>query len=753
VSLQIYPIRHHGPGSARSVERALEARPPATLLIEGPVDAGVLLPFLNDPALTPPVAVLAHVQGQPERSVFYPLAEFSPEFVAIRWALRRGVPVAFMDLPASVTLAPGEAGSLAGDDAAPDAAPDPEAGAASSDSAAVRADPLALLAQAAGYSDFERWWDALVESRGDGEQVFGAVAEVMAALREAEEGQTSEQTSGRDLIREAHMRQSIRTALKQGSVAAVCGAWHAPALTPEVLAREARADPARLRNLPRVKVALTITPWTHGRLTQASGYGAGVTSPGWYAHLFSTPAQVSERWLTRSARLLRGHGLDASSAQVIDAVRLADALATLRGRHLAGLDELTDATRAVFAWDSDLPLRLLSEDLFVGEALGSVPPGVPAVPLEQDLAATLARLRLRREATTRELILDLREDAGLNRSQLFHRLNLLGIPWAGEAASRGTGTFKETWTLRWEPEFSVRIVEASRHGNTLVRAAHMAAVSGARRAPDLQALSALLEVTRLCGLPGAADFTLACLDARAAEADTAALLQSLPALARLARYGDVRQRGGDDLRPVFRTLLIRAAAGLPNAAHGLGEQAAQTLHGQIVQADAAVRLLDDPEAGAEWVSALHALDAVGTAPLLRGDAVNRLRDRSVLDAAQVQARLAAALAPGSPPLDVAAWLVGFIGEDGQTLRHDPAALALLDAWVVGLGPDAFGEVLPALRRSLSRLEPHARRRLGEDLRGLERAEPATRVNSDLGARVVPIVLRLLGVGLPAGDSL
>ena len=744
-ALTLLPIRHHGPGSARSVVRALEAHPPATLLIEGPVDADNLLPFLNDPALTPPIAVMAHVQGRPERSVFYPLAEFSPEFVAIRWALARGVPVAFMDLPASVTLAQ-QKEELPTENPADPEAEDAPADPASAD--VVRADPLALLAQAAGYSDFERWWDALVESRGQGEAVFAAIAEVMAAVREAEDGHTSE----RDLIREAQMRQTIRAALGRGSVAVVCGAWHAPALTPEVLARETKADPGRVKGLPKAKVALTLTPWTHGRLTQASGYGAGVTSPGWYAHLHRTPTQVSERWLTRSARLLRAHGLDASSAQVIDAVRLADALATLRGRHLAGLDELTDATRAVFAWDSDTPLRLLSEELFVGEALGSVPSGVPAVPLEQDLGATLARLRLKREAVARELTLDLREDAGLGRSQLFHRLNLLGVPWAKEAASRGAGTFKEAWSLRWEPEFSIRMVEASRHGNTLVRAAHAASVSAARRAPDLGALSKLLEVTRLCGLPAAADFTLERLDARAAEADTAALLLSLPPLARLARYGDVRQREGDDLRPVFRTLVARAAAGLPNAAHGLGEAAAQTLHEQIVQADAAVRLLDDAEASGGWVAALHALDADGTAPLLRGDAVNRLRDRGLLNAAQVQARLAAALAPGMPPLDVAAWLGGFIGEDGQTLRHDPGALALLDAWVIDLDADAFGEVLPPLRRALSRLEPHARKRLGEELRGLERTEHAEQVDGDLGARVVPVVLRFLGVTLLLGDT-
>ena len=41
----------------------------------------------------------------------------------------------------------------------------------------------AALAAAAGEADPERWWDDLVEHRGDGEPVFDAVAEAMAAVR------------------------------------------------------------------------------------------------------------------------------------------------------------------------------------------------------------------------------------------------------------------------------------------------------------------------------------------------------------------------------------------------------------------------------------------------------------------------------------------------------------------------------------------------------------------------------------------
>jgi hypothetical protein len=55
----------------------------------------------------------------PRRSAFYPLAVFSPEWVALQWAVEHGVEVHFADLPAAVALAEQlaggkEAGSRAG---------------------------------------------------------------------------------------------------------------------------------------------------------------------------------------------------------------------------------------------------------------------------------------------------------------------------------------------------------------------------------------------------------------------------------------------------------------------------------------------------------------------------------------------------------------------------------------------------------------------------------------------------------------
>jgi hypothetical protein len=728
MSVSIFPIRHHGPGSARSLEHALSQLNPDVVLVEGPSDAGSVLPFLEQADMTPPVALLGYVNDDPSRAAFWPFAVFSPEFVALRWAARAGVVARFVDLAASVVLA-GERD-----------APEDE----------LRDDPLGVLAQAAGFADFERWWESLVEARGDDFDVFAAVNEAMRAVRA-----DALAPVGREAQREAFMRQGIRAALKEGfaRVAVVCGAWHAPAL--DVSLFPVKADAALLRGLPKAKVTLTWVPWTHGRLSVASGYGAGVRSPGYYEHLFTSRGAVAERWFARVARLLRAERLEASSASVIEATRLANALAALRGRALPGLEELNEAALSVFGWDGDLPLRLIEKRLVVGEALGAVPDGVPTVPLARDVARQQKSLRLKVLPERLDLELDLRSDNDLARSVLFHRLNLLGVPWAQARGSGGLGTFREGWQLRWRPEFSVRLVEASRLGQTVRDAATASALEAARGAGTLTALTALLEVLRLADLPGALPVTLAALDERSAlGADVPDVLRALPPLARLARYGDVRGRGaavagGAEVAPLetFRALLTRAAVGLPLAGVGLGDEAAAGLRDAVRGADAAVRLLDDPDVTAEWRAALRrTADRADAHPLLLGDALRRLRDAGVLDAGQVEVRLGLALSDPSP-LAVTAWLDGFLGDTGALLVHDAGLLALVDGWLSALDAEVFQSVLPLLRRVFARFEAPERRAIGEALRGgtpASRLAPVT-VDDARAARVVPVVLSLLGV--------
>ncbi len=388
------------------------------------------------------------------------------------------------------------------------------------------------------------------------------------------------------------MRLRLREARREfgDGVAVVCGAWHVPALAETVTVA---ADRQRLKGLPKVKTELSWVPWTHRRLSRHSGYGAGIASPGWYGHLFDAPDRPIERWMTKVAGLLREEDQPVSSAHVIEAVRLAGTLATMRGRPLAGLAETTDAIRAVLCEGSDVPLALVQDRLIVGDVLGEVPESAPATPLRRDLARTQRSLRLKPEAAERTLELDLRKETDAARGRLLHRLRLLGVDWGEATRSRqGLGTFRETWRLRWEPELSVKVAEAGVWGTTVLAAATAKAESQAAGAQALADVTSLAEQCLLAGLTDALPVVLRALADRAAlDADVGNLAQALPALVRSVRYGDVRRTDATALGRVAAGLAERVFVGLPPACTGLDADAAAAMRGHLDGVHTAVGLL------------------------------------------------------------------------------------------------------------------------------------------------------------------
>ena len=186
--------------------------------------------------------------------------------------------------------------------------------------------------------------------------------------------------------------------------------------------------------------------------------------------------------MIRVARLLRDEDIDASPANVIESVRLADSLAAIRGRQAAGLDELGEATLSVLCHGNPMPVRLIQRKLVVGQRLGQVPDAVPMVPLQRDLSALQKSLRLKVSADETILDLDQRKETDMARSHLLHRLRILGVDW-GELQDdqrQRASTFHEIWTLQWRPEFAVKVIEAAQWGNTVADAA-AASVDASRR--------------------------------------------------------------------------------------------------------------------------------------------------------------------------------------------------------------------------------------------------------------------------------
>lgn len=731
--IHLLGIRHHGPGSCRNILQALERIRPDLILLEGPAEAEALMTFIADEQMKPPVALLGYQPDAPQNSVFYPFADFSPEWQALRYALREKVALRFFDLPLAHSLA-----------FTTEEEDDREQGEPQLSSR----DPFDWLAQAAGYPDGEAWWNMNIEQRKDNTDIFEAVKEAVQALREA----LPEHTSHRDLIREAWMRRMIRAAQKEPfeRIAVICGAWHVPALEnmPKV-----KDDNELLKGLAKVKVECTWIPWTYDRLTFRSGYGAGIDSPGWYDYLWRYPNDDGTLWVSHIADLLRKKNMDISVAHVIETVRLAQATAALRGMPAPTLDEYNEAVTTVMGFGDDMLLQLIKESLVVGNRLGSVPDGVPKVPLLLDVERLQKRLRVPFTAEIKEMTLDLRKETDLERSLFFHRLALLDIDWAKPEAATGKGTFKERWTLYHKPEQIVCIIEKAIWGNTVEEAVQKYISNRMAGITHIPELTHLLDRVIPANLPKLVEAMTIQLDRlSAASTDIVEMMEAVPDLVNIVRYGDVRHLDFSQVGNMLRAMIARILAGGLLVCINIDEEAAGQLLEHLSATDYAVATLDDDELTGMWYEFVQQIRNSSSAhPLLSGYATRILNDKGKISPEEMQRTLSFYSSVGNAPSDVAYWFEGFLRASGAVLLLDDKLWQLVNNWICGLSDENFMELLPVIRRTFSNFSPAERRKLGEKAKNYEvngtqvRRIDDTSCNDDEAARVIPLLGLLLGI--------
>ncbi len=760
--IRLLGIRHHGPGSARSVKQALEQIRPDLILVEGPPDADSLLTFAGSQEMEPPIALLGYQPDKPQQAIFYPFAVFSPEWQAIQYGLLNQIPVRFMDLPLMHSLAiekpeneSGPAGKSKSQTEEPHAEQtdlpertDIPSSEDQSTDAFIHRDPLKYLAEAAGYQESELWWEHTFEQRLDSSQVFEAILESMQALRE----NLPARNDYKEQLREAYMRKMIRQAQQEAfeTIVVICGAWHTPAL---LNLDTRKADDELLKKLPKVKVAFTWIPWTYSRLTFESGYGAGIHSPGWYEHVWNFPDDTALLWLTRVARLFREKQMDTSVAHVIEAVRLADMLALMRNFPRPGLHELNEATQAVICSGEEIRMQLIQDELIVSNKIGKVPPEAPKVPLQHDLEKHQGKLRLPPHADDKVYVLDLRQANDLERSKLLHRLALLNIKWGRKESVSGKGTFKEQWRLRWQPELLVKVIEMGIWGNTIMEASSAYVSHSSTQLEKLSAVAALLQNTIPAELPSATAILIKRINELAsAGSDIVQLMEALPPLSQVSRYGNVRKTDTAMLDTLIDGLVARICIGLPNACFALDDEAASDLFGNITEVNQAILLLQQEHHRQLWQQVLlqisHKEQING---LLSGCACRLLLDAKALSGEEAATQFSLALSPGNNPAYSAAWLEGFLKGSGMILLLDNVLWHILNQWVAGLDTGIFSALLPLLRRTFANFSPSERRKMGEKARSenathsMAVSKTAIEFNIDRAGKSLPVICQLLGI--------
>lgn len=707
--IQFLGIRHHGPGSARRMLRFLEHWKPDCVLIEAPEESSDLFASVKHPNLIPPVAMLLYEPLHLHNSLVLPFAHFSPEWMAISYAHQAGIPVVPFDLPATFLLALSREKESGRD--------------------IYVKDPLSRVAQLAGYSDSERWWEHTFEQIREDEEVFNNLIDLMIAVREQLQRSESKET----LLREAWMRQVIRTERNRDyrRIAVVCGAWHIPALL-NYDQIKAKQDKLLLSGLSKVKISGTWIPWSYDRLARQSGYGAGILAPAWYEILFDHQTKAPAIWLVQMSKWLRKQGVDTSPAHHQAILSLSAQLSFLRDKPDAGLDELEIALESVLQIPKEILLSKILSKWIIGEKVGRVPVDIPQTPLQTDLIRQVKSARLKNEFESTQSIrkqLDLRVNANRIGSKLLHQLTLLDIPWGSRDAvsEQVKGGFHENWRLKWKPVYMIELIDKGVWGNTIAEAAEHKLTFEINQARDTLTLVHFLDRSILAGMETLVDILSVKMRSMVVDApDIGQFLQSLPILIRIWRYPGHKVVYPDKINQWLKTLIPAICSGLPAATYQIADEPAQILEQHISDAHAALYLLETKEFTELWENALFmTFQLEGGNMRINGLVMRMLMEREKLDMDFILARMTLILSKGNDPMQVGAWLEGFFKRGVYLLQYQQEMFDLLDLWICQIKEDHFPEVLPLLRRTFSLFHAGAKQEIWEKVTQVKREKPGT----------------------------
>ncbi len=716
-----FGVRHLSPNAAFQLRRALDRAKPELVLVEGPSDLDSEMHWLSHAETRFPAAILAYTNEAPVRTILYPFAIYSPEVQAILWAAEHGVPCRFMDLPSGVFLAMEQPSYTENPDDGADGRQDGDSGQLSTESVYQKLETLTG-------EDHDTFWERRFEQLADG---YDEAAEAFGGELRASAADSKRRTAEM-LVREAFMRKTIEEAV-QGGVPAerifcVCGAFHVEGLkNGPVMTSEEEAK------LPRADASATLMPYSYYRLSSRSGYGAGNKAPEYYHLLWKAlngggAADAPYLYLTKLADAHRKAGNIVSSAEVIEAVRLAKTLASMRGSGIPCLADLRDAAVTAMGHGHFSELAAAAAQVEIGVRIGALPDGASHTSIQEDFYRQVKNLRLDkyRTAVAQRLDLDLREKltvrseeaalGDLRRSFFLHRLRILGVHFAAQLPSKQQGAnWGEYWELRWTPECEIEVVESSLLGDTVEGAAAFALKERADGAADIAAAASIFLDAFLAGMPAAAAHALSVL--QGLSVDAAALSQvaaTAEQLSAAVRYGDLRRFDPAPILPLLEQLYLRACLTMADAC--VCDTAAAAAVTEAMGKINTLQLNHDFLDAGRWTVLLQDIsDRDDLNTRCSGYATSILLERGEMDEELLAREVARRLSPGVPADLGAGWFEGLASRNRYALIARLSLWRQLSGYLDGLDDLAFRRALVFLRRAFADFSPSEKNDIAENL--------------------------------------
>lgn len=666
--MKTFGIRHFSPAGAYFLRQFLDEVKPSLVLIEGPADFDFLIEDIVSKKLVPPFAIMAYTKEAPIDTILYPFAEYSPEYQAILWAKENNTECHFFDLESDIIL---------GLEKRDDETKDGEIISETNTKKSIE-------------TDMEGFWERTLEQSEDMHAYRAGSALFGGSIRK--DTNADDKSFIRDTVRESFMKRKIKEYIEKGfdteKIVAITGAFHTSAIE----SLEGAMSDKEYKALVRRESNVTLMPYSYYRLSKRTGYGAGNAAPAYYELLWQgflngDITYHERKYLSSLAKYMREHGGIVSSAQVIEATRLARELAIIRGGSVPTLEDLKDASITCMGGGSFGEMAMGFAETDIGKKIGSVPQDAMQTSIQSDFTSKLKQLKLEKykELVATPLQLDLRENLrvkskdsaflDLNRSFFLYRLVVLGIDFAKiKRSNQDNATWAENWILQWTPEAEIQIVESVLKGDTIADAVAFVLSERLLEATKISEIAEVIEDAFNCGLPKIVEGAKRSLDEMTNGAIAMCdIADTVSKLSNMILFGDIRKLDREPLIPIVKRLCIRASLMLVGES-ACDDIAAATLADDI-QKIHSVFMVQDFLDESFWFDKLIELsnrDDLNTK--ISGLATAILLDAGKIDELTLRMEVSRRLSMGMPAELGANWFAGL------SMRNHYALIGRLTLW-------------------------------------------------------------------------
>lgn len=507
-----FPVRHHSPACSHHLLKCIDKYRPESILIEGPRDAGKLIPLLNCSETVAPVNIYNYFRdtkgliGDKDGIYhsYFPFLDYSPEYVALLEAEKRGIESSFIDLAYRDYLFHVNSSKES----------------YNHDEYFFHSKYIERLCRDEECRNFNELWEKLFEMEGlfmETEEFCKTLLGYCLCARSSysEKMLSTDGTSAREnAMAEAIKKES---SLKKRTLV-VCGGFHISGII-ELL----KGDPLypyvpELSNIDESAMESYVMAGSFRKVNQLNGYLSGMPHPSFYQTVWDNiknRAPYSDsvlRHIALCAGSCRDYNSSVSLADEIEAYELSLRLNRMRNKKCPGVYELIDSVRAGFIKSDDSVYRnIIDERLFhtlQGDRLGTLSAKAKMPPLVVDFYNKVDSFSLKISNAENSKTLDLYKNQKHRKiSHFFHILQFLGNGFASPVygpdlvRSSHVGRKREKWIYSWKETVIENLTENSKYGGSLYEAAANKVLQLLKkRTTDSEEASRLLILSLVMGL-------------------------------------------------------------------------------------------------------------------------------------------------------------------------------------------------------------------------------------------------------------